>query len=83
MKVILVTKNKEKIEHEINDKDLDVGVIIRQDSRKNPPVRVFNYVSKPNFHWHIPPEFHESDYVYVDEKGLHDDKWNDDGKTFP
>ncbi len=78
MKVILVTKNKERIEHEIDDKELNVGVIVRQDTRKNPRVRVFNYVSNGNFHWHTSPEFWESDYVYIGEKGLPDDKWNED-----
>lgn len=75
MKVILVTKDKQRIEDEIDDKNLNVGVIIRQDTRKHPPVRVFNYVSNPNFHWHTPPEFHESDCIYLGEKGLLDDKW--------
>lgn len=83
MKVILITKNKDRIEHEINNKDLNIGVIIRQDSRKNPPVRVFNFISNPTFPWTKAPEFWESDCVYVGEKGLPDDRWNDDVKTFP
>ena len=74
MKVILVTKANERIQIDVDDSKYDrLGVIIRQDTRMNPPLRVFNYLSGRTFSWRDPPEFHESDAHFVDSSELTDE----------
>lgn len=75
MKAILVTKDNKRLEIEITSPD--IGVIVRHDTRKDPPTRVFNYVSQPHFSHRQSPEFHETNIEYIGTEGLPDDVWND------
>lgn len=69
MKAILITKEGMKFEVEVPD---NVGIIIRNDSRKVPPVRAFFFAGDP---YTNPPEYVEAKVHYLDESGLPDDVW--------
>lgn len=71
MKAVLVTKFNTRIEIEI--KNYSTGVIVRNDTRKDPPMRIFHYVSTLTG----PPEFYEVEIEYIGKEGLPDDVFFD------
>jgi hypothetical protein len=67
MKAVLVTKSGDRLEVEAADK---AGIILRMDTRKDPPIRAFRLVGPYDGG---APEFMEADVQYIDGDGLPDD----------